>query len=369
VSGLDELSLRAGRVLVVDDQPANVELLIAILRQGGFERVEWTYDPRVALGLFNSFGPDVVLLDLHMPHLDGFELMERFEKIAPGGVAVPVIILTADIDPRVKQRALEAGAGDFLIKPFDTTEVLLRLRNQLETRFLQLSLQRQNLALEERVRLRTGELLEARLEILERLALAAEFRDKATLAHTRRVGHVAALTSETLGFDGEFVEIMRLAAPLHDVGKIAIPDEILLKEGPLSEEEFETIKLHTTAGARLLSGSHFDVTRSAEKIALTHHDRWDGTGYPAGLSAEDIPIAGRIVAVADVFDALTHERPYKAAWPVEEALIEIESQAGRQFDPAVVEAFLDLSDRGALALVGAAGEGADINAAWDSASL
>ena len=370
MSAVDEGRLQASRVLVVDDQPANVELLVAILRRGGYRHLESTSDPRAAVALFESFAPDIVLLDLHMPHLDGFELMERFGKVSTGSVAVPIVILTADIDPKVKQRALAAGAGDFLVKPFDTSEVLLRLRNRLETRFLQLRLQRQNLALEERVRLRTAELVEAQLEILERLALAAEFRDVATLEHTRRVGHIAALMSEVLELDREFVETMRLAAPLHDVGKIAIPDEILLKEGSLSYDEFETIKMHTTVGARLLLGSRFDVTKFAEEIALTHHERWDGTGYPRGLAAADIPIAGRIVSVADVFDALTHERPYKRAWPMEEALMEIEAQAGKQFDPMVVDAFLELSRRGALAVSGVeAGRALDPRAPWDTASL
>ena len=351
MSGLDESRLQAGRVLVVDDKPASVELLLAILKRGGYHQLESTHDARAAVELFESFAPDVVMLDLHMPHLDGFELMERFNKVSPGSLAVPIVILTVDVEPKAKQRALAAGADDFIVKPFDTSEVLLRLRNRLETRFLQLRLQKQNLALEERDRLRT-ELLEAQLEILERLALATEFRDVATLEHTRRVGYTAALMSEVLGLDSQFVETMRLAAPLHDVGKIAIPDRILLKEGPLSDEEFEIIKTHTTAGARLLSGSRFDVTRFAEEIALTHHERWDGTGYPAGLVADETPIAGRIVSVVDVFDALTHQRPYKAAWSAEDALIEIGAQAGRQFDPAVVEVFLDLSHRGALAVPG-----------------
>jgi putative two-component system response regulator len=368
VPEVDESTLQAGRVLLVDDQPANVELLAAILKKGGYSHLESTCDPRAAVALFRNFDPDIVLLDLHMPHLDGFELMERFVKVSNGSFGVPIIILTADIDPKVKQRALAAGAGDFLVKPFDTSEVLLRLRNRLETHFLQLRLQRQNLALEERVRLRTAELLEAKLEILERLALAAEFRDPATLEHTRRVGQTAALMSEVLGLDREFVETMRLAAPLHDVGKIAIPDEILLKEGPLSDEEFETIKLHTTAGARLLSGSRFDVTRFAEEIALTHHERWDCTGYPTGLAADEIPLAGRIVSVADVFDALIHKRPYKAAWTLKEAVIEIGAQSGRQFDPAVVEVFLDLCDRGALPLPTDDGGGLEPTP-WNAAAL
>ena len=332
----------SSRVLLVDDCPANLECLLSILKRGGYEDIAWTQDSRSAVELFESLNPDIVLLDLHMPHIDGFELMERFHKVANDGVAVPIVILTADADRYIKQRALAAGACDFLVKPFDPPEVLLRLRNRLETRILQLRLQRQNLMLQERIRLRTNELLETHLDTLERLALAAESRDAATREHTRRVGHMASLMAGGLGLSIDFVSTLRLAAPLHDVGKIAMPDEILLKPGPLTPDEFERIKTHTLTGARLLSGSRCDVTKVAEEVALTHHERWDGTGYPNGLSEVEIPISGRIVSVADVFDALTHERPYKSAWPVEDAVVEIESQAARQFDPEVVDVFLDV---------------------------
>ena len=334
--------LESSRVLLVDDCPANLECLLTILKRGGYEHIAWTQDSRSAVELFESLTPDIVLLDLHMPHIDGFQLMERFHKVADGGVAVPIVILTADADRYVKQRALAAGASDFLVKPFDPPEVLLRLRNRLETRFLQLRLQRQNLMLQERVRLRTNELLETHLDTLERLALAAESRDAATREHTRRVGHTASLMAEGLGLSIDLVSTLRLAAPLHDVGKVAMPDEILLKPGPLTPDEFERIKTHTITGARLLSGSRCDVTKVAEEVALNHHERWDGTGYPNGLREVEIPISGRIVSVADVFDALTNERPYKSAWSVADAVVEIESQAAHQFDPDVVEAFLDV---------------------------
>jgi putative two-component system response regulator len=180
----------------------------------------------------------------------------------------------------------------------------------------------------------------AQVEILERLALAAEYRDDDTGEHTRRVGKTAAAIAATIGLAADEVELLRRAAPLHDVGKIAIPDAILRKPGRLTGEEFEEIKQHTVKGAAMLAGRGFPLLDLAERIALTHHERWDGHGYPHGLAGEAIPLAGRIVAVADVFDALTHERVYKEAWPVEQALEEIRTQAGRQFDPDVVEAFL-----------------------------
>jgi len=252
---------------------------------------------------------------------------------------LPILVLTADITPEAKRRALAEGALDFLTKPFDATEVVLRIKNLLRTRALHLQLQGQNQLLDQKVRERTDELEETQIEILERLALASEYRDDDTGEHTRRVGKTAAQIAEALGWSAGEVELMRRAAPLHDVGKIGIPDSILLKPGKLTAEEFEQMKTHTTMGAKILSGGHFPLLQLAEQIALTHHERWDGTGY-LGFQEEAIPIAGRIVTVADVFDALTSERPYKKAWPVSEAIEEIKRQRGRQFDPRVVAAFL-----------------------------
>ncbi|HVC31060.1 MAG TPA: HD domain-containing phosphohydrolase, partial [Steroidobacteraceae bacterium] len=247
---------------------------------------------------------------------------------------LPILILTADISLETKQRALASGARDFLTKPFDRTEVLLRIRNLLETRFLHLHLER-------RVRERTEDLELARLETLQRLALAAEFRDDNTARHTQRVGNAAAILARALGLQESEVELIRQAAPLHDVGKIAIPDTILLKPGKLTAAEFEKMKSHTAIGARLLSGSRSPALQLGELIARTHHERWDGAGY-FGIMRDHIPLASRIVSVVDVYDALTHVRPYKRAWTVEDALAEIEAQRGRQFDPEVAETFLRL---------------------------
>jgi putative two-component system response regulator len=349
MSSLEELSLLESRILVVDDQAANLELLRAVLRRMGYTQVEAASDPLSALRLFETHRPDIVLLDLHMPHMSGLELMAHFHKLSLDPVPVPVVILTADVDPTARQRALASGAHDFLTKPFDPTEVALRIRNLLTTRQLQMRLARHNLVLEEKVRERTADLERSQMEVLERLALAAEFRDDATLQHTRRVGKTSELIAHALGCEDQVVGTISLAAPLHDVGKISVPDEILLKTTPLAYEEFERIKSHTTVGAAILSESGFDVTQVAEVVALSHHERWDGTGYPAGLRGEEIPLEGRIVSVADVFDALTHERPYKAAWPVDEALDEIACQKGRQFDPRIVDIFLGLEAHEQLA--------------------
>jgi putative two-component system response regulator len=215
----------------------------------------------------------------------------------------------------------------------------LRIGNLLETRHYYLQLERQNAALEERVAARTQQLEMAQYEILTRLALAAEFRDDATGKHAQRVGRISALLAEALALHVEQTQLVRRAAPLHDVGKIGIPDRLLLKPGKLTPAEFALMQAHTLIGANLLAGSDFPLLRVAEEIARSHHERWDGTGYPESLAGDNIPIVGRIAAVADVFDALTHDRPYKRAWATADAVSEIRRQAGRQFDAAVVAAF------------------------------
>jgi putative two-component system response regulator len=337
-----EATIHQAQVLIVDDQEANTRLLEGILRGAGYTRLTSTTDSREVLSIFTSLQPDLVLLDLKMPHVTGFEVMEQLKPLIPSGVYLPILVLTADVNGEVKRRALSAGAIDFLTKPFDTIEVLLRINNLLKTRSLYLQLSEQNHVLDEKVRERTLSLEEAQIEILERLASAAEYRDDETGKHTQRVGQISSMIAYALGLPASEVKLIRQAAPLHDVGKIGIRDSILLKPGKLTAREFEEMKRHTTIGASMLANGHSDLTQMAESIALRHHERWDGTGYPGKLRGEEIPLVGRIVSVADVFDALTHERPYKTAWSVEEALTEIERQNGRQFDPRVAEAFLSL---------------------------
>jgi putative two-component system response regulator len=329
---------RNARILIVDDEPVNVDLLRRLLERAGFSRIESTNDSRQALDLYVKFRPDLILLDLHMPHRDGLEVMDELNQIAEASY-LPILMLTGDDTPEAKREALSRGAKDFLNKPFHSDEVLLRIGTLLETRFLYLQIQSQNQILEAKVRDRTRELEAAQIEIIERLARAAEFRDDNTGQHTERVGQMSALLARQIGLSDTQVSLIRRAAPLHDVGKIGIPDSILMKLGKLTPEEFELVKTHTTIGARILSGSRFTILRLAEEIAYNHHERWDGSGY-VGTRGSDIPLAGRIVAVADVFDALTQKRPYKAAWPVTEAIAEIDRQRGRQFDPALVDAFL-----------------------------
>jgi len=338
-----DANLTTARILIVDDQSSNVMLLEGILQEEDYTAYKGITDSRQALSVYLEYQPDLILLDLQMPYLDGFQVMNQLREHVPSGAFLPILVLTADITPEAKRQALAEGATDFLTKPFDQTEVLLRIRNLLRTRALHLQLQDQNLLLEQKVRERTAELEETQIEILERLALAAEYRDDDTGEHTRRVGQMSAQIAQALGLPEAEVELIRRAAPLHDVGKIAIPDSILLKPAKLTPDEFELMKTHTTLGAKMLSGGQFPLLQRAEEIALTHHERWDGTGY-SGLKGESIPMAGRIVTVADVFDALTNERPYKKAWLHTEAIEEIQRQTGRQFDPRVVEAFLHVVD-------------------------
>src|SRR5687767_1373923 len=289
------------RILIIDDEPANVEVLRRLLERSGLTRIETTTDPRQARDLYVEFRPDLILLDLHMPHLDGLEVMDALNQVAEA-TYLPIIILTGDLSAEARRDALSRGAKDFIHKPFSSDEVLLRIGTLLETRFLYLQIQSANHILEAKVRERTRELELAQFEIIERLARAAEFRDDNTGQHTARVGQMSALIARQLGLPDAQVSLIRRAAPLHDVGKIGIPDSILLKLGRLTPDEFEIVKTHTSIGARILSGSQFPIMRLAEEIAFSHHERWDGDGY-AGVVGSAIPLAGRIVAVADVFDA------------------------------------------------------------------
>jgi putative two-component system response regulator len=342
--GVKNAKDKDARILIVDDQDANVDLLVGILRKaGGYTNLKGVTDPTTVTSLWDEFHPDIILLDLHMPELDGFGVMKALKPLIPEGSFFPILVLTADITPEAKKKALAGGAADFLTKPFDPTEVLLRIRNLLAIRFLHLELQDYNQVLEAKVAERTSELEQSHREVLERLTLASEYRDDDTGEHTRRVGQVSALLARALGMPQDQVLLIRRAAPLHDVGKIAIPDRILLKPGPLTSEEFEVIKTHTTIGSKILSGGTDPLLLTAEEIALTHHERWSGTGYPRGLTGEEIPLSGRIVAVADVFDVLTHDRPYKQAWTVEDTVTELRRCAGAQFDPKLIDAFLELT--------------------------
>ncbi|MEY2516416.1 MAG: cyclic di-GMP phosphodiesterase [bacterium] len=329
--------------MIVDDDQAMVGLLESLLGGWGFADLVSTTNSSEAVGLCAESEPDIVLLDLNMPSPDGFEVMDLLRPWSSASrTPMPILVLTANPAPAVKRRALAAGARDFLTKPFDAEEVRLRVSNLLQTRRLQQDLARHGEELERRVRDRTQQLDEARTELLDRLALAVEYRDDETGEHTQRVGRTAGRLAQELGLSGATAELIRRAAPLHDIGKIAISDAILLKPGPLTPAERVQMQRHVRVGAQILSGSRSPLLQAAEQIALSHHERWDGNGYLGGLAGEAIPLAGRIVAVADVYDAISHDRPYQKAWPIDEAVEEITRQAGASFDPRVVRAFASL---------------------------
>jgi putative two-component system response regulator len=328
------------RLLIVDDQPDNIKTLTRILHKVGYRAIHSTTDPREAIELYRTLNPDLVLLDLHMPQMNGLEVLAELRALTPPELYLPVLMLTGDDTPEARQSALGMGAKDFLAKPFDLPEVLLRIGNLLETSSLHRRLHDQNRQLESRVLDRTQKLEEAQVEILERLAGAAEFRDDDTGQHTQRVGLLSARLAHAVGLPRNLVNLIRRAAPLHDVGKIGIPDRVLLKTGPLDAEETALMRTHTTIGAAILSGGRSELIQEAERIALGHHERWDGGGYPNLISGDGIPLSARIVAVADVYDALTNSRPYRVAWPVSRVLEELDRLRGKHFDPELVKAFV-----------------------------
>lgn len=329
-------------LLVIDDDETNRRVLTKLLQRDGYRSIEWCESAENVLSKVIEVRPKLLLLDLHMPGRDGFDVMQELHGQLSEADCPQIVVLTGDQSRDVRHRALAAGASDFLTKPYDHLEVLLRVRNLLRMRALQEAIARHNDRLEAEVRARTAELDRTQIEILERLARAAEHRDDDTGQHTRRVGELSARIARHLGLSSGTVELIRRAALLHDVGKIGVPDSVLLKSGPLEPGEREIMQRHTRYGGEILADSESELLRMAETIAVSHHEWWDGSGYPAGTAGVEIPLVGRIVAVADAFDALTHERPYKKAWSVDEALAEIASLAGRQFDPDVATALREL---------------------------
>ena len=330
------------KILIVDDDATNVELLKDTLSLNGYTQVIGTTDPRGVLTLLVEYAPDLVILDLNMPELNGFELLNMIQQVVDDTDFLPVLIVTAEHSFDARRQALTNGASDFLTKPFLADEVCVRVANMLRLRFRTVHLQEEVRQRTYQLELHQLELKEAQLETIVRLARAAEHRDDDTGRHTQRVGLLCSLLAQSLGWEQHQVQLLHFAAPLHDVGKIGIPDSILLKTGKLTDIERKIMQKHAPIGADLLSGGKSDIIRMAESIAWTHHERWDGTGYPRGIKGQEIQPEGRVLAIVDVFDALTHDRPYKKAWPLQDALEEIERQKGRHFDPEIVDQFLAL---------------------------
>jgi len=338
---LTNQKLLDSKIMIVDDQPSNILLLEQILEQAGYRNVKGLANSLRAIAMYQEFKPDLVLLDLNMPNMDGFDIMEALTRLEQNSY-IPVLVLTAVDHPSVRHRALEAGAKDFLIKPFDITEVLCRIRNMLEVRNLHNQIRCHNQKLEEEVKIRTLELEDTRREVIHRLGRAAEYRDNETGNHVIRMSRFASLLAKALGCSTSHYELIQIASPMHDVGKIGIPDRILLKPGKLNSEEWEIMMTHVDKGVEILENNDSELIRMARLIAAHHHEKWDGSGYPRGLQGEAISLEGRIVALCDVFDALTSDRPYKKAWPVEEALNLIREQKGKHFEPRLVDIFLNI---------------------------
>jgi putative two-component system response regulator len=338
---MTDAEILSAKILLVDDLELNISLLKTVLAEANYTNVHATTDSRRVAQMYRELRPDLVLLDLHMPYFNGFEVMEQLRAIE-GGPYIPVLVLTGLPDHATRVRALESGARDFLTKPFEPLEAVTRIRNLIEVRLLHNTTVEQNRLLEEKVRERTRELRETQLEIIRRLGRAAEYRDNVTGMHVVRMSHYCARLGRAVGLSASECEMLLHASPMHDIGKIGIPDRVLLKEGRLSPEEWEIMRTHAEIGAKLLEGSNSPIMHMAADIARTHHEKWDGTGYPNRLKGEDIPLAGRIVALCDVFDALTSERPYKKAWKLEDVMDELDRLSGSHFDPRLVVAFKEI---------------------------
>jgi putative two-component system response regulator len=365
----DELTqfrdVKQSRILIVDDESLNIDVVRGYLELDGYRHIRSTVFAADALSLLVTFRPDLVLLDIHMPDVNGLEIL-RTIRADRDLSTIPVVILTATSTGETKLEALQSGATDLLQKPVHQGELLARIRNVLTVKAYQDRLCRHSEELERAVRKRTAELEASRLELIRCLARAAEFRDDDTGQHILRVGRYARIIGEQLGLPEVDLEVLEPAAQLHDVGKIGISDTILLKPGKLTPEEFELmqrhcgfgkrivdclppreadiVRGHAELGAKIMDIGHSPILNMAKRIAVTHHERWDGAGYPLGLSGESIPLEGRITAVADVFDALSSRRVYKPAFPLTKCFQILEEGRETQFDPVVLDAFFARRD-------------------------
>ncbi len=314
------MNTRTGHtLLIVDDEATNLNVMKQILQQ--HYRLVFAKNGHKALELAREEHPDLILLDVMMPDTTGYDVCEQL-KAVPETSRIPVIFVTALTDTADEARGFAVGGVDYITKPVSASIVRARVATHLSL-------------------VRADELRQSRLEIVQCLGLAAEYKDNETGLHVIRMSYYAVIIARAIGLDEEQVEDLLHASPMHDIGKIGIPDHILQKPGRLDPEEWAVMREHPVIGARIIGQHAKGLLRMAYDIALTHHEKWDGSGYPRGLAGEDIPLVGRIVAIADVFDALTAERPYKKAWPLNEALAYIREQSGKHFDPHLVEVFLN----------------------------
>ncbi len=326
-------------VLIVDDTDINLILFTALINKLGNCEVHAFSDPREGLAWATLHVADLIIVDYMMPDIDGLEFIRQVREM-PGRESLPILMITANDQKQLRYRALDLGANDFLIKPVDKVEFLARSKNMLSLSEATRKLADRADWLAEEVRKATSEIVARERETVFQLCKAAEYRDPETGAHIMRMAHFSCLIARELGLSEADQELLLEAAPLHDLGKVGIADAILLKPGRLNPAEFEVMKQHAMYGHELLKDSMSRVLQAGSAIALTHHEKFDGSGYPKGLQGEEIPIFGRIVAVADVFDALTSDRPYKMAWSLEESVDFLKKGRGSHFDPTCVDAFL-----------------------------
>jgi len=331
------------RIFAVDDEPSNLKLLEKMLIHQGYPAPVLIQDPQQVITHYLKARPDLILLDINMPHLDGYKVLEQLRAL-DDPLLPPVIILTAQNGKDELLKALAAGARDFVSKPFSRVELLMRVRNLLDAQIAHRLLHDNHALLEQLVQRRTQELNDARIQAVQCLGRAAEYRDNETGFHILRMSQYSALLAKNLGCSDKQCELLLYASQMHDIGKIGIPDSILLKPGSFNPDEWAIMQTHSSIGAKILEQGDSPLICMARCIALTHHEKWDGSGYPQGLSRDAIPLEGRIVAVADVFDALTSERPYKSAWSIVDAVQLIRDGAGVHFDPDVVGVFLEHLD-------------------------
>ncbi len=328
------------KVLIVADDPSNAAPLHEILEKDGYKNLFSTDELPHVLPLYRKHRFDLILLDIEMSGIAGMKVLQQLQKGTKGNF-LPVIVLSAHADQQTRKKTLGMGAKDFIAKPFENWEILLRIQNILQASLYHKQQVSRKDLLESEIHKRTKEILATQFEIVQRLAVAGELRDNETGAHVKRMSHICSLLSKQRGLGQEFSELMLYASAMHDVGKIGVPDSILLKTKKLSPEEWLIMQQHPVIGARIIGNHDSKLISLAREIALYHHEKWDGSGYPHGISGNEIPISARIAAISDVFDALTSDRPYKQAWSIEKVVETIQAESGKHFEPVMVDLLIE----------------------------